>query len=382
MNANVIANMEAEVDSAHECQESPAGDLEQLAYSAEDLSAYYYELECLLVRVEKAETHYGVLRIDYLATDDETIDAYLKAMILLDPATYGLNLESAEELGPRVALASERVLAAYQTLMDFDQRLEYDRQLFGWENEESKRAKPDHQRKISRAGGTNNERGKPNRRERERFELSIPVEVTGYNENSSDWREAVQSLDLNRSGGRILLRRRVLVGNILFLRMPMPTVLRKHEYIDQIYGTYAIVRWIRPPRDGFRLVGVEFIGEVPPPGFPERPWATFHISRRQAGERRAEPRDGLSEAIEIEYFDESEQLIMKNSGFMEDISNSGARVCAQQPPSDADLIRIIRPKLSVSLFALVRNRFKGRDGYERLCVQFISELTAGGAQDH
>ena len=51
---------------------------------------------------------------------------------------------------------------------------------------------------------------------------------------------------------------------------------------------------------------------------------------------------------------------------------SGARVCAQEPPSDADLIRIIRPKVSVSQFALVRNRFKGRDGYERLCVQFIS----------
>ena len=371
MSANIIASMEAQVDYSQACQESPAGDFEEFVYSAEDLSAYYYELECLLVRVEKAETHYNVLGIDYLATDDETITAYLKAMILLDPTTYGLNVEPAEAFGPRVTSASERVVAAYQTLMDFDQRLEYDGRLFGW-NEDSKRGKPDQQRKKSKAEATNNEQGKANRRERERFEICIPVEVTGYTENAGDWQEAVQSLDLNRSGGRILLRRRVLVGNVLYLRMPMPTVLRKHEYIDQIYGTYAIVRWIRPPRDGFRFVGVEFIGEVPPPGFPERPWATFHISSRQVGDRRAEPRDGLSEAIEIEYFDESEQLIMKNSGFLEDISNSGARVCAQQPPSDADLIRIIRPKVSGSLFALVRNRFKGRDGYERLCVQFIS----------
>jgi len=371
MNTAVSANM-AQVDFAPDFRECPVGDFEELAYSPEDLSAYYYELESLLVRVERAETHYKTLSIDYLATSDETITAYLKAMILLDPATYGLNLEPAEALGPRVALASERVLAAFQTLMDFDRRLEYDAQLFGWENEVSKLGNPVHQRKLSRVGRTNAEQGRANRRERERFELSIPVEVTGHNENSSDWHEAVQTLDLNRSGGRILLRRRVLVGNILYLRMPMPTVLRKHEYIDQIYGTYAIVRWIRPPRDGFRLVGVEFIGEVPPPGFPERPWATFHISRRQVADRRVELRDGLSEAIEIEYFDESEQLIMKNSGFIEDISNSGARVCAQEPPLDADLIRIIRPKVSVSQFALVRNRFKGRDGYERLCLQFVS----------
>jgi PilZ domain len=371
MNTSVFAN-KAQVDFAPDFQESPAGDLEELAYSPEDLSAYYYELDCLLVRVEQAETHYKILGIDYLATSDETITAYLKATLLLDPATYGLNLEPAEALGPRVALASERVLAAYQTLMDFDQRLEYDARLFGWENEVvSKRENPGHKRKISNVGGTNDEQGKANRRERERFELSIPVEVTGYTETSSDWHEAVQTLDLNRSGGRILLSRRVLVGNVLYLRMPMPTILRKHEFIDQIYGTYAIVRWIRPPRDGFRFVGVEFIGEVPPPGFLERPWATFHISSSHTMDRRAEPRDGLSEAIEIEYFDESEQLIMRNSGFLEDISNSGARVCAQQLPPEADLIRIIRPKVSGSLFALVCNRFKGRDGYERLCLQFI-----------
>jgi hypothetical protein len=161
----------------------------------------------------------------------------------------------------------------------------------------------------------------------------------------------------------------------------MPTVLRAHEYLDQTYGTYAIVRWIRSPRDGFRLAGIEFIGELPPPGFRQRPWATFHIGKWDGAERRAEPRESVSEVIEIEYFDESEQLIKKDSGFIEDISSSGARVCAQQPPLNADLIRIIRPKVSLSVFALVRNRFKGRDGYERLCSQFINGCPAEAAQN-
>jgi hypothetical protein len=333
-------------------------------YSAQFLSEYYYELDCLLIQTETADTHYKVIGIDYLATSDETINAYLKAMLLLDPTKFGLNLELPEAFETRVALASERVLAAFQTLMDFDKRVAYDAELFGWENEASKNTKPRRQRGVSKTRGSATKQKDANRRASERFDLSIPVEVTGYDEKASDWHEVVESIDLSRSGGCILLRRRVLVGNILYLRMPMPTVLRDHEYIDQVYGTYAIVRWIKPPRDGFT-------GELPPADFRERPWATFHISSWNGTERRAAPRERLSEAIEIEYFDESEQFIGKSPGFLEDVSTSGVRVCAPHSPLNADLIRVIRPKVSMSTFALVRNRFKGRDGYERLCAQLI-----------
>jgi hypothetical protein len=329
-----------------------------------------------------AETHYKVLGIEYLSTSGETTNAYLKAMILLEPATYGLESELPEALAPRVALASERVSEAFRTLMDFDAKLEYDGRLFGWDDADSKRKEPRLQRGKSKSKVSNNRQKAANRRARDRFELSIPIAVTGYDENAADWHEAVQSVDVSRAGACILLRRRVRVGNVLYLRMPMPTVLRAHEYIDQTYGAYAIVRWIRAPRDGFRLAGIEFIGELPPLGFRERPWATFHVGTWDGAERRAEPRESVSEAIEIEYFDESEQLIKKDSGFIEDISNSGVRVCAQPPPLEADLIRIIRPKASLSVFALVRNRFKGRDGYERLCAQFIGGSLGDHAQNH
>jgi hypothetical protein len=379
MSAQIEATIETDLGFARQYDESGAVGSEDLRYSAEDLSAYYYELECLLVQVDRAETHYMVLGIDYLSTTREITTAYLKAMILLDPATYGLEVELPEALGPRVALGSERVSEAFWTLMDFDKRLEYDGRLFGWENEDSTHKKPRQQSGKSNSKGFTNKQKKADRRARERFALSMPVEVTGYDENASDWHEIVESVDLSRSGACILLRRRVLIGNILYLRMPMPTVLRTHEYLDQTYGTYAVVRWMRAPRDGFGLAGIEFIGELPPPGFRQRPWATFNVGRVDRADRRAEPREYVSEAIEIEYFDESEKLIKKDSGFMEDISNSGARVCSQQPPLGADLIRIIRPKVSMSMFALVRNRFKGRDGYERLCAQFISGCPARDA---
>lgn len=350
------------------------------AYSAEDLSAYYYELEGLLAQIESSDTWYKVLGVDWLSTTGEIETAYLKAMILLDPASYGLDSELPAAQGPRVALATERVAEAFRTLMDFDEKLDYDSRLFGWDNEELRHKEPRQHRRASKSRLHKKRQENANRRERDRFELCIPVAVTGYNENASDWHEAAQSVDLSRTGACILLRKRVVVGSILYLRMPMPTVLRSHEYLDQTYGTYAIVRRIESALDGFRPVGLELIGELPPPGFRQRPWATFQIGAWGGEDRRKEPRENVSEAVEIEYFDESQQLIKKDSGFIADISTSGARVCAQEPPLDSDLIRIIRPKASLAVFALVRNRFKGRDGYERLCAQFISGSLASDGE--
>lgn len=330
----------------------------------------------MLAQVDRANTHYETLGIDYLSTSGEITTAYLRAMILLEPATYGLEPGLPDALGPRVARASERISETFRTLMDFDERVEYDGQLFGWDNEASKDKERGQQGSNSKSKGPANKSKNDERRARERFALPLPVAVTGYDENASDWHEVVESVDLSRSGACILLRRRVLVGHILYLRMPMPTVLRAHEYLDQTYGTYAIVRWIGSSRDGFSLAGIEFLGELPPPGFRERPWATFNTGKSDGVNRRAEAREYVSEAIEIEYFDEAEQFITKEAGFMEDISDSGVRVCSPQPPLNADLIRIIRPKVELSQFARVRNRFKGRDGYERLCAQFFIGCSA------
>src|SRR4030095_7950370 len=186
---------------------------------------------------------------EYLSTTGEITTAYVKAMILLDPAAYGLQSELAEAFGPRVAVAAERVSDAFRTLMDFEERIKYDSRLFGWENGNSKRKQTGQHRGKSKAKASKSAEEEANRRAKERFAISIPAEVTGYDENGTGWHEAIQSVDLSRSGACILLQRRVLVVAILYLRMPMPIVLRTHEYLDQTYGTYAVVRWIRPPRD-------------------------------------------------------------------------------------------------------------------------------------
>lgn len=362
MTAHQTSAIESDADFGATCATFEAD-------SSTELSAYHYELEWYLALVERAITHYEVLGVDYLATNGEITAAYLRGIILLDPVACGIESDLIDELQSRVSVVSERVSTAFNTLMNFDSRSEYDGRLFGWDNKEQESRKP-FQRQSTKPNCDGKDKNE-NRRVNQRFELSIPVAVTGFDEGGIDWHEAVQSVDLSRSGCCLLLRRRLQVGSVLYLRMPMPLVLRSHEFLDQTYGTYAIVRWIRPPRDGFRVVGVQFIGEFPPPGFRQHPWATFSINTWDGRDRRTEARESVSEAIEIEYFDESEQLIRKGFGFIEDISTGGVRVCSERPPLESDFLRIIRPKLCLSAFALVRNRYKGRDGYERICAQFI-----------
>lgn len=377
MSANLITTTAAAAEFVGYYPEPGVEYFDEPEYSAAELSAYCYDLEGLLDRVEKTDNHYNTLGVDYLATTGDLTTGYLRAMVLLDPESYGLTLPMPEGLRDRAKAASDQVSDAFRTLIDLDEKLEYDGCLFGHGDSDNKKKdsrtqRRESKRKINKEEETAAQK-EANRRTRERFDVSIPAEVTGYDKSSKDWHEVVQTVDLSRSGACILLRKRVIVGKILYLRMAMPVVLRTHDYLDQTYGTYAVVRWIKPPRDGFRAVGVEFVGQLPPPGFRERPWAAFHLGQWKGPNRRAEERENITEVVEIEYFDESERVIKRDSGLIENISASGVRVCGQDPPECADLIRIIRPKVSWSIFAIVRNRFKGRDGYERLCAQFIKE---------
>ncbi len=345
-------------------------------YSIEELSSYYHDLDGVLNRIEKAANFYQVLDVDCLATTGEIIASYLRSAILLDPAAYGFELPQPETLVPRIESALEITSEAFEELVNFDSRMRYDSHLFGWDKEE---AKPkDLQTQRRKAFGKSLRRVSvipekdDDRRRKKRFDLSIPVQVTGYNQEGGDWHEAVQSIDVSHTGASILLRRRIKIGMILYLRMPMPMVLRTHEFFDLSYGTYGIVRWVKPPRDGFRVVGVEFIGEFPPPGFMERPWATFELTKWNGAERRKELRETIADTVEVEYFDDTERLVRVETCYVENISASGMRICSQAPPEEISVMRIISQKDDLQIFATARNRYRGRDGFERLCVQFLN----------
>jgi diguanylate cyclase (GGDEF)-like protein/PAS domain S-box-containing protein len=215
-----------------------------------------------------------------------------------------------------------------------------------------------------------------NRRRCERFKLSLPARITGYDRRNGKWNEMAQTADVSRTGVTLSLNRRVRHGSVLHLTLPLPPKLRTHGYSDSSYRVYALVRRIEPFKDGVRMIGLEFVGENPPTGYLEKPWATFHTRKWTGAGRRREPREEKTEIVAVEYLTDSLESIGQEFALSENRSRSGMRLRLQKATPEFDLLRIYGPEPHVQKIAAVCNRYVGSDGFERLCLRFTGKKGA------
>lgn len=328
-------------------------------YSTEQVEDYLTELEDLLDSIESAKTHYEVLGVDALATTGEIKLAYTRASALLNPSYYNLDLPQPETLLPRIDVAFEKVAAAFSLLVSFNRRAEYDDSLF--ERAEVSEPKP-----VTKAS--------ENRRH-QRFELALPVRVSGYDQGGGKWHEMTQSVDVSVSGVLLRLGMPVRKGVILNLSMPMPMTLRSHGFFESTYDVYAIVRRIEYYDEKSSLIGIEFLGEQPPDSYFGKPWATFDTGALELAERRQTPRKKRIKPIYLEYFDVDNNLIHREDGITEDISSDGLRVCVKFAPENFYLVKVSTNTGSLANLARIVDRFIGEDGIERLCLNFVKPVS-------
>ncbi len=211
-----------------------------------------------------------------------------------------------------------------------------------------------------------------NRRRCARFNLMIPTRVTGYDRNRAKWEEMTETLDVSRTGVTLTLKKRVRHGAVLQIMLPLPSKLRSYAYSDPSYKVYGLVRRVEPPKNGRRIVALEFIGRNPPPGYLDKPWARFQPKKWSGSERRREPREKRFDRVTIEYLNESLQPIRQDLAMMEDRSRGGMRLRIAQTPPDFEIVKVTDTSAGTESFAIVCNQFRGRDGFERLCLRFIS----------
>jgi hypothetical protein len=212
-----------------------------------------------------------------------------------------------------------------------------------------------------------------NRRRCERFRLLIPVRVTGVDRKHGKWTEMSKTVDVSRTGITLKLARRVKHGMILHVILPLPIKLRSHGYSDSSFRVYALVRRIDPPVAGQRTVALEFIGEQPPSGYLEKPWAVFREKSWKGIARRREPREERSDVVTVEYLDEHSQPLGQEMALCENRSESGMRLKMRKSPPEFDLLRVICLNAGIEKMAVVSNRYVGGDGAERLCLRFTDE---------
>ena len=376
----------------------------ELADSMSDqMSAYFLDLEGLLSRVESATTYYQVLGVDRADGQDKIKSAFHQMLNLLFPP-YMVGRSMPAEITPRTERAFEKASQAFAVLASFARRKEYDGVLpslakraavptvpivsrgaqpesarLGSADRPDSAAESDHLTlsRMPQRGAVYNEshNGKTgnNRRRCERFKLSIPARVTGHDRRNGKWNEMAETIDVSRTGVRLRLRKPVKPGTVLYLTLPLPNKLRTHGFAEQSYNVYILVRRVEPPRQGVRAVGVEFIGEHPPAGFLDKPWAVFRPGKWSGNERRRPDRHEHIENVRIEYFDESMHLLLREDARIENISRFGLRISGTRAPAEFDLIMVSCPRLNFESMAALRNRYTGKDGLERICVQLVGK---------
>jgi hypothetical protein len=210
-----------------------------------------------------------------------------------------------------------------------------------------------------------------NRRRSERLKLSLKVSVTGHHRHDGKWQEMAETLDVSRTGLRLLLRRPVRPGLVLHLRLPLPWRMRQHGQADPTYSVYAAVHRVEPRQDELNMVGLEFIGATPPQSYLEKPWLVYRPAQWRGANRRREAREQHFEAVWVEYLTASLQPISGGQGRTENVSRSGARVCVQPPGAEFDLVKVVALESGFESLAVVTDRYPREDGLERLCLHFI-----------
>jgi curved DNA-binding protein CbpA len=374
------------------------------------ISAYYLEVEYLLERIEGATNHYQALGIERTADHEETVEAYQQAVSVLHPSYHKVRAALPDEIMVRVDKAFKQVSEAFGFLASHKKRVDYDKSLkrnvrAPLPIEAPDRPKPpglDVDERETRTGAPasvasrrdrataidtidirvdtgqapiftkiTDKAALENRRRCERFKLTVPALIAGYDRENKRCQEVAKTLDVGRMGVAIRMQRRVRNGSVVHLTLPLPTKLRNHGFSDAGYNMYAIVRRTEPIEDGLRLVGLEFIGNHPPAGYLDTPWATFRTQKWTGLDRRREGRVDRIEPVIIEYLDANYQPTGHDSAVTENISPSGARVCTRSMPADCEFVRVASMDRSFESIALVRNQFTGKDGFERLCLQFL-----------
>ncbi|HKQ06290.1 MAG TPA: EAL domain-containing protein [Blastocatellia bacterium] len=217
-----------------------------------------------------------------------------------------------------------------------------------------------------------------NRRRTERFKLAMPTRVTGYDNDKNKWDEMTQTINVSRTGVRLRLRRRMQQGNVVHLMLPLPVKLRSHGYSDSTYKVYALVRRVEPVKGGGQILGLEFLGEEPPSGFLDRPWAVFNLKNWKGAERRREKRIEKPEIVRIEYLSEEMRAVGDDTVLTENYSRGGMRVRLQETPPEFFIIRVYGPGNAEPRIAVVRNRYLGPDNCERLCLSYVDPHTTMG----
>jgi len=233
-------------------------------------------------------------------------------------------------------------------------------------------------------------------RQRERFELALPVRVQCRESLDCEWVEMSRLLDVTPFGARLRLKRPTEPGRLLLLTLPMPRPLRCFDHVEDQYRVWSLVRNVKvldPATQKGSLVeiGVAFVGKRPPKSFDEDPSRRYEIARSinelglptiteessdliseiSATDKRKETRHSIPIELLVEVFAPDGSHAQSEHTVTENISRQGAAVFTTLDLSPGQFVRLTNQQYQSALLAVVRNRHVAADGIVRLHLEFV-----------
>jgi len=233
-------------------------------------------------------------------------------------------------------------------------------------------------------------------RQRERFELALPVRVQGRESLDQEWVEMSRLVDVTPFGARLTLKRPIETGRLLLLTLPMPRPLRCFDHVEDQYRVWSLVRNVKlvdPASHKGALVeiGVAFVGKRPPKSFEADPSRRYEIARSinelglsevteqasdstseiSATDKRKETRHSIPVEVLVEVFAPDGSLAKSESTVTENISCQGAAIFTTLELSPGQFVRLSSQQYQTPFLAVVRDRHVAPDGIVRLHLEFV-----------
>ncbi|MDX6382661.1 MAG: hypothetical protein QOK48_234 [Blastocatellia bacterium] len=265
-----------------------------------------------------------------------------------------------------------------------------------WRETSTEESPPAFCRKTNRQVKKSGKSDEKSRRQRERFELALPVRVQCRESQDQEWLEMSRLVDVTPFGARLRLKRPTEIGRLLLLTLPMPRPLRCFDHVEEQYRVWSLVRNIRlldPALKKGALVeiGVAFVGKRPPASLaidPSRRYEIAHsvsetglwtvqeefgasIAEMPISEKRRDTRHNIPVEVLIEVFDHEGTLSQSESTVTENIGRQGAAVFSTLDISAGRFVKISSLQYQSVLLAAVRSRHVAADGIVRLHLEFI-----------
>ena len=216
--------------------------------------------------------------------------------------------------------------------------------------------------------------------------MSLNAVVKGIDAVEGEWKEIADVPSVSATGGGIFLQRECQVGTLVSMMLPLEPHLRCYDHGKEIYRVWGLVQHCQPlsgkDEAGFH-VGVAFIGKNAPASYKQNPDQPYKICgmTHEGLWKVTEAKAQFKVRQHVRYWtnvdpyltlvDVNRDALRGERTTTENISMSGAAVISTLDVNIGDRVKFICEKYDFSGIAVVCNRQVGRDGRERLHLQFV-----------